>query len=324
MPKHKSHLRRLMHISALLKENSYPNSETLARDFRRIEAEEGIDIDCTKKTILRDMKSLEVDYGCPLRFDRGRNGYCLRNPNWDFMSPALLDENEMLAAVMGGHVAGAILPPPLKGKVCKAVEFLLEKYTPHFLDSANMNTLTILSGLYAAIDPGIFMTMYNGWQGCRCVRIVYTDYQGETTERVFEPHTLVFYNDSWYSKGHCQVRNETRTFALHRIQSATLEAELFRPKRKITASVTPDDFLDFDKIEGVQLRITPPLRDRLASHPLHSRQKINPDHTVDIPALSREVLFPFLLAQQGEAVLLKPASLRAEFKKVLQRMQDPY
>ena len=40
MPMQKSRLHRLMRIAALLKENRYPNSETLVKEFRRIAIEE--------------------------------------------------------------------------------------------------------------------------------------------------------------------------------------------------------------------------------------------------------------------------------------------
>ena len=42
MPMQKSQLHRLMRIAALLKENRYPNSETLVKEFRRIAVEEDI------------------------------------------------------------------------------------------------------------------------------------------------------------------------------------------------------------------------------------------------------------------------------------------
>ena len=64
MPIQKSQMHRLMRIAALLKENRYPNSETLVREFRRIAVEEELEIECGKKTILRDMKVLEYEFGC--------------------------------------------------------------------------------------------------------------------------------------------------------------------------------------------------------------------------------------------------------------------
>ena len=114
MPVQKSQLHRLKRIASLLKENRYPNSETLVKEFRRIAVEEDLKINCSKKTILRDLKLLEQEFNCPLAFDRARNGYYLKHHGWDFISPALLDENEMLAAVIGGRIAEEIFPSPLK------------------------------------------------------------------------------------------------------------------------------------------------------------------------------------------------------------------
>ena len=140
MPLQKSQMHRLMRIAALLKENRYPNSETLVKEFRRIALEEDLEIDCGKKTILRDMKVLEEEFHCPLAFDRARNGYYLRHHGWDFIAPALLDENEMLAAVIGARIAEEIFPAPLKNKIRNAVDYLLQNNNPDFLDTANMES----------------------------------------------------------------------------------------------------------------------------------------------------------------------------------------
>jgi len=324
MPRQKAQLHRLIRITALLKENRYPNSETLVREFRRIAVEEELEIDCSKKTILRDMKTLEREFKCPLAFDRAHNGYYLKHHGWDFIAPALLDENEMLASVIGARISEEIFPPPLKNKIRDAVDYLLQNHNPDFLDTANMESLSILSGLYVNLNPMIFMTVFEGWQAHRVIKIAYADYKGKITERCFEPHTLVFYNNSWYSKGICRLKKQPRTFAIHRIKSAELLKNIFEPDEKIIRSVTMDDFLGFEKIKGVKLKITDTLRDQLASHPLHSRQKIHDNNTVDIPTVSKEILFPFILSQEGKAILLQPELLRTELKTKLQIMLADY
>ena len=60
MPLQKSRMHRLMRIAALLKENRYPNSESLVKEFRRIAVEEELEIDCSRKTVLRDIKILAL------------------------------------------------------------------------------------------------------------------------------------------------------------------------------------------------------------------------------------------------------------------------
>ncbi len=324
MPLQKSQMHRLMRIAALLKENRYPNSQTLIKEFRRIAEEEGIEIDCGKKTVLRDMKVLEEEFACPLAFDRARNGYFLKHHGWDFIAPALLDENEMLAAVIGARIAEKIFPAPLKNKIRNAVDYLLQNNNPDFLDSANMESLSILSGLYANLEADIFMTIFQGWQTSHCVKISYSDWQGEITERVIEPHTLVFLNNSWYTKAFCHLKNQSRTFALRRIKAAELLKSDFEVDKDIVDSVNPDDFLGFKKVSNVKLLVKNYTIDRLKSSPLHSQQIIHPDGIAEIPAVAKEVLFPFLLSQEGNAVILEPPELKAEFKKTLQDMLSAY
>ncbi|MBR2364260.1 MAG: WYL domain-containing protein [Lentisphaeria bacterium] len=320
MPVQKSQLHRLMRIASLLKENRYPNSETLVKEFRRIAVEEELEIECGKKTILRDMKVLEQEFGCPLAFDRVRNGYYLKHHGWDFIAPALLDENEMLAAVIGARIAEEIFPAPLKNKIRNAVDYLLQNNNPDFLDTANMESLSILSGLYANIDPKIFQTLFQGWQTNHCVKISYADWQSELSERIIEPHTLVFFNNSWYTKAFCYLKEQPRTFALQRIKSAELLKGIFEPDKEIISSVNPDDFLGFAKIRNVKLTATSFALDRLKSSPLHTHQVIYDDGTVEIPAVSKEVLFPFILSQAGNIKILEPSELKSELKCILQKM----
>ena len=324
MPMQKSRMHRLMRIAALLKENRYPNSETLVKEFRRIAVEEELEIDCGKKTILRDMKVLVEEFGCPLAFDRARNGYYLLHHGWDFIAPALLDENEMLAAVIGARIAEGIFPSPLKNRIRNAVDFLLQNNNPDFLDTANMESLKILSGLYADIDSAIFQTIFQAWQSNRRVKIAYSDWMGEVSERTIEPHTLVFYNNSWYTKGFCRLKNQPRTFALRRIKRARLLNGTFTPDKEIIRSVNPDEFLGFRKISAVKLKVEGSALDALKGSPLHTHQIIHEDGTVEIPAVAKEVLFPFILGQAGKVKLLEPAALREEFKALLAEMTAAY
>ena len=324
MPIQKAQLHRLIRIAALLKENRYPNSMSLVEEFRRVALEENLEIDCGKKTILRDMKTLEQEFGCPLGFDRARNGYYLKHHGWDFIAPALLDENEMLAAVTGARIAEKIFPAPLKNKIRNAVDYLLQNNNPDFLDTANMESLSILSGLYINLDPEIFHTLFLGWQTHKCVKISYIDYHRNLSERIIEPHTLVFFDNSWYSKAFCRTRKESRTFAVQRIKSAELLEFEFQPSSEIIKSVNPDDFLGFKKIRNIVLKAGPLSIEKLKASPLHSSQVIKADGTVQIPEVSKEVLFPFLFSQRGDTVLLKPAQLKQELKQELKFMLKEY
>lgn len=270
------------------------------------------------------MKVLEEEFGCPLAFDRERNGYYLKHHGWDFIAPALLDDNEMLAAVIGARISEDIFPSPLKNRIRSAADYLLQNNNPDFLDTADMGSLKILSGLHSVPDSDIFMTVYSGWQSRHRIKISYSDLSGGVTERVFEPHTLVFYRNSWYSKGFCCLKNAPRTFVLSRIKSAELLRSDFTPDRKIIDSVNMDDFLNFEKISGVRLKVAENAIERIKISPMHSLQQIEDDGTVYVPEVSKEVLFPYLLSLGSSAVLVEPQELRSEFKSLLNEISGNY
>ena len=98
----------------------------------------------------------------------------------------------------------------------------------------------------------------------------------------------------------------------------------FEPDKNIISSVNPDDFLGFEKIRNVKLYAENYALDRLKSSPLHTHQIIHGDGTVEIPAVAKEVLFPFILSQEGNVKLLEPAALKAEFKSLLEKILAGY
>ena len=150
------------------------------------------------------------------------------------------------------------------------------------------------------------------------------DYQKNISERLFEPHTLVYYDNAWYSKGFCHLKKAVRTIQLQRIQSAGLQNRTFEPNPAIIKSITLDDFLGFDKIQNVKIKVNDYVKERLQTLPMHSHQVISNDNTVLIPAICREILFPFLLSQRGNAVLLEPQFLCEEFQQELKSILEAY
>jgi predicted DNA-binding transcriptional regulator YafY len=64
--KFKPHYRRILHIHRLLKEGRYPNAVTLS---------EHRDIECSTRTIKRDIQYMKYDLDAPIEYDPRRNGY---------------------------------------------------------------------------------------------------------------------------------------------------------------------------------------------------------------------------------------------------------
>lgn len=67
-------------------------------------------------------------------------------------------------------------------------------------------------------------------QGCR-VWLRYRAWQGEETERAFDPYGIVFNEGYWYTAGYCHLRQGLRTFRLDRVAALeTLEQTFTRPE----------------------------------------------------------------------------------------------
>ena len=312
----KKQLHRLTRIVSLLKENRYPNSASLVKEFRKMEELHNLNIACSKETVKRDMKALADEFNCPLGFDRKKNGYYLKHHGWNFSCPAVLDENEMLASVLGARIAEEIFPEPLRGRIRAAVDFQLSTNNPDFLDNAFVKSLTVFAGLNVSINADLFMTLFECWRDHEAADIVYEALDGSKSERRVEPHALVFFDSSWYIKTFCLKRNQIRTFALHRIISAAKAGKFFEPDDKIINQISRDNFLAFERVENVKIICDKSLKSFLETNPLNTKQTMkkldNGKFLLNVPSVTVPELIHWTLYQKGKAVVVEPQSIRKE------------
>ena len=314
MPRNKKQMFRLHKFIGQLKENRYPNCVGFAAELRRLDLDDNQNLACTAKTIQRDIKTLREEFQCPLEFDHDRNGYYLKHHGWNFNLPDAPDENSMLAAVLGARIAEDIFPEPLRGDVRNAVDRMLSIDNPDFLDRTIVKSLTVIPGLRSPINATVFMTVYTAWQEHEAIDIVYLDVHGNQTRRLVEPHALVYYECSWYFKGHCLLREEVRNFAVHRIVRADKTGRFFEPDFAIIDSVLHDRFLDYAEVTGIEWRCDNSIKSHLVGNPLHREQEIVPDgdtrFRLCIPALPEHEIVQWTLYQAGAAEILTPPELR--------------
>lgn len=319
-------LKRLVKIVDLLREERYPNSKRIVAELEKSVTDDLNELDnltCSEKTAERDIKLLKEEFHCPLAFDRANNGYYLTDKDWDFFYPAILDETEMLAMFLGLRLAEQIMPDPLKSEIQRAVEYLLSTNNPEFRDRSFVRQLSLHTMHQATIKPEIFMPTFQAWQKHRLLKIVYHDRDRSITERIVEPHALVYYENTWYIKTFCHLRDKVRTFMLHRIESAEMLTETFTPNPEIYEAAKPGNLLQFEKIPNIKIRFHRSIHDSLYAKPLHKDQVIDFDETSEylllhLPECSEEVVLPWVLAQMGKAEILEPESLREKVFKVVE------
>lgn len=87
------------------------------------------------------------------------------------------------------------------------------------------------------------------------LRIRYHDRNGSVTERVIEPHVIVFKQGLWYAFAYCELRKEFRFFKTGRIEKAELTKEPFI-RHDISKMDLPLDFWHNSvKAEPVELEV---------------------------------------------------------------------
>jgi len=313
---------RLARIAALLKKNRMPGAEMLLKEYEKLEFEENqlLRANYNIRTVYRDIDSLKNDFHCPIAYDRLNKGYYLTNHNWEFNCPAQLSSSAMLALVLGARIAEDVFPEPLKSRIAAAVDEILKGNNPDFLDTTLVHSLKVFAESGAVNEAKVFPVVFEAWQKHRRLRITYDDMKGGTpTVREVDPHVLFLYAREWRIKAYCHFRKEVRTFVISRIRKAEMLPEVFSPDMKIIRSVTIDDIVAWKKYANVKIRLTSEARKFAVACRMHTKQRIRKDDgdtwLFTIPEVPEQVVVPWILSQQGEAVPLEPPEIVEAVRK---------
>lgn len=323
MPVNKKQLKRLIRFVAMLKENRYPNCSSFARELRKEDLHNNVNISCTPKTIQRDIKTLREEFDAPIEYDTEMQGYYLLHHGWDFPCP-LFEEHEMLASVIGARISEDILPEPLRSEVRQAVDFQLTTNNPDFLDTAFVKSLIISSGLRVNIDPEVFMTLFEAWKSHFELEIIYSDITDKQTERLIEPHALVFRDSAWFVKAYCCLRQGPRTFAVHRIVAAEIKEGNFSPDMDIISSVEEGGLFTYDCFDNIEILCQGAILNFLKEKPLHKEQQIerhsDDTFTLKIPKMAKHEAVQMILYQVGDAKAVAPKELVEQVGQIAEKI----
>ncbi len=320
MPISKKQLIRFVRLVASLKENRYPNCSSFAAELRAADVNENINIACTPKTVARDIQVLKNDFGAPIKFSASQNGYYLTKRSWNFSCPQFFEDTAVFSAVLGARVAEHIFPEPLRQDMRAAVDYLLTNNNPDALDQTLVESLIVIPSNRIKVDANVFMPLFLAWQNHEICHIDYEDSRAQTTSRDFEPHTMVFYDGAWYTKGFCHLRKQMRTLTVARMKSAKPTGKKFTPDPKIIKTANEDEVFDYDMVENVVVHCDGYLTKLLSVRQLHPKQKIehlpNGESYVSVKKLPLHRLITWVMNQCGRATILSPCSLNktiAEF-----------
>lgn len=220
----------------------------------------------------------------------------------------------MLALVLGARIAEDVFPEPVKSRIGGAVDEILKASNPDFLDTTLVHSLKVFAESGAVNESAVFPVVFEAWQKHRLLRIVYDDMKGDgPTERVVEPHVLFLYMREWRIKAFCRLRNDLRTFVISRIREAGILPGTFAPDMEIIRSVTFDNIVSWKKYSDVRIRLTGEARKYAVAHRMHTKQRLRKEGKDSwlfiIPEVPEEVVVPWILSQQGQAIPLSPPEI---------------
>ena len=317
-------LHRMNRIVALLKQEQNVTQKRMLEVLAETEfASSGPILTCGEKTLQRDLRILREEFDCPLEWAASRV-YVLGSRYWTLPIPAVLNEEELFAIVLGGKMAVDMLPPVVAEKITSAVNAVVVCNSIGDNVPELVSRLKILAGTATEIHARTFLTVFEAWRTRRLLSISYCDWKGNITERVVEPQVLIFHEMQWSIKGLCHLRNRNRSFYLQRMQSVRMQDEHFRADNDLVNSITLDTVFFRERMSGIVIRLTEKGRQFAGTHVLHSEQTFrrNDDGTylMTIPDGAVELVIPWILRQAGEAAIVSPPEMVIRVREAVARL----
>lgn len=198
---------RMLTVLELLQANSEITAAELAR---RLEVD--------TRSIRRYVMMLQ-DMGIPVEATRGRYGaYHLER---GFKLPPLMFTDAEVTALTLGLLAIRELQFPVDMVAITGALAKIERVMPeNLLERTRGLQETITFNVLpppTRIENNFILILSSAIQRCQRVKIKYTSWQNETSERLFDLYGIVFHESYWYTSGYCHLRKALRTFRIDRM-----------------------------------------------------------------------------------------------------------
>ncbi|NTU52301.1 MAG: WYL domain-containing protein [Chlorobiaceae bacterium] len=314
---------RMQYIDQQLRENRYPNCTRVARYF-----------EVSTKSIQRDIEYMRDQLHAPIAYKKDEKGYYYEHPGWSFLPSTMLARNEADALMATKKVLAQYQGSPYYEEVSRALD-KVRQYLPE--SSAADEFLKIYSfeqSSHQAVDPRTFALIEDALRNKLKITLTYrASWNQEVTERTLHPYIFHYskIRDTWYLIGHCELRNDVRTFALNRIRTISITSQHFA----IPESFSIENYLDksFDQIHDnrvydVAIRFNPYQAQWVREHRWHPTQEIEENMdgslTLKLKVGALEAVKRWVMRYGSEAEALEPLELRVMIKQELLMAEQLY
>jgi predicted DNA-binding transcriptional regulator YafY len=202
-------LERLIIIRETINKGRCPTVDDFCRMF-----------EVQRRTVHEDIRKVREMFGEDIKWDAFKGGYVNRSPNHKLLEFDLND-GEVFALTLGKDMlteySGTAFEPVLRQAIEKICDRLPDRVK---IDADDLKSVVKFKP--SSIVPLSRKTFFDINTACEKqhpVEIVYyTAYRDETNRRTIHPLRLVENQGAWYVVAYCQLRQDNRLFALHRIK----------------------------------------------------------------------------------------------------------
>ena len=177
------------------------------------------------------------------------------------------------------------------------------------------------------VSDEVFNVVFDAWRTCHRLLIDYRNSRDERSQRVIEPHAIVFYDMQWSVKALCPDTGKWRIFLVSRIDRAFRQEEIFTLSQREIDAITPDNHYSFPSARGVRIRLTRSGLQFAKSHPLRTTQTVTAKdmdtYILSVEDISTEEMLRWTLSQvPGDAIPVEPQPMVDAFKEALDKMRS--
>ena len=288
-------LHRVQWIDQRIRAGQYPNCTAIAAQF-----------EISRRQAARDIEYLRDSLGAPVGYSAKHNGYLYTAPEFRLPQLALSMEEKDTLRTLSVQYARA------ESQNARRLAALFEKLShagdaPGNATQPNVEKTDFLPP--DGDDPVLLMyrQLDLAYQLRRKVTLTYTDARNRVSHRVVRPYLLFMRQQTPYLVAYCELRKQTRTFSIHRIQ----QVETLR-----TGYVIPDTFHP-EAYAPAAAQVSRQPYTACVQFPEHMRIRPYPLQVLPLPDGSRhfqfhssEAFLSWLLAHPPGYLLLGPYWLR--------------
>lgn len=315
--------RRIIQIDSYISQGIFPTAAFLAEK-----------IECSVRTILRDIEEMRNFYDAPIEVREGKGGYYYYEPNF-FLKSVMLSEGELFSVALFDQLLEQYRNTPLELNLRSTFEKITKSLPNEVsVDSSFLKSdLTFIPEKYGFIDNDVFTKVFDALKRHIVLQFEYRPLQKTTyMTRFLEPYHAVCQKGNWYIIGFVHDKNEVRVFSFARMKNMQETNEHF----KIPADFKPENYFDKEvgiwlsskKEYNVELLISPEIGTFALNKIWHSNQEVveNQDGSVSVKFKTTQLpeIKRWVLGQGKTVKVINPSELIEEIKTEIAEMQKMY